>query len=170
MTSHSRWSTAITLLVSQKTIPGLHGRALELAHLNVMNVVIKVINYNYGGPTMSKSLSQNWSIGFSPLLATKQLQLEINYFAKKFFDSSYLLYDGKNVPHLFLISCNRKVIVTLSPSVVSVAGRRQVLWLTNSPVCPEFGKHVLPCPLHSPPPPRLPTPPLSDQGTTGADG
>lgn len=49
---------------------------------------------------VSKSLSQNWSVGFSPLLATKQLQLEINYFAKKFFDSSYLLYDGKNVPHL----------------------------------------------------------------------
>lgn len=118
--------------MSQKAIPGLHGRALELAHLNVMNVVIKVINYNYGGPTMSKSLSQNWSIGFSPLLATKQIQLEINYFAKKFFDSSYLLYDGKNVPHLLSMtilhqSCNRKVIVTLSPSVVSVAGRRQVL-------------------------------------------
>lgn len=74
LTSHSRWSTGITLSVSQKAIPGLHSRALELAHLNVMNVVIKVINYNYGGPTMSKSLSQNWSVGFSPLLATKQLR------------------------------------------------------------------------------------------------
>lgn len=52
------------------------------------------------------------------------------------------------------------------PSVL-VAKHRQVLYLKNYPHCPESGRHVPPCHLHSPPLlPCLPTPPLRGLGRT----
>lgn len=65
---------------------------------------------------------------------------------------------------------HQRSLCKFSPSVVSLAECRQVLQLNDSPVYPEFDKHVLPCPLHSPIPlPCLPNPPLNVQGRTSED-
>lgn len=145
-----------------------NSRALKCVHLNAMNFIIKAI------------IIINMKV-CSPLLATQQLQVRVNWFANwhhvfilKIMLCFSIAFNDIRKPWEFVLQCFSHTVrcfFGISPLLVSLAGHRQVLWPNSSPVRPESGKHVLPCPLHSLPPlPWFPVPLLSAQGRTGADG